>query len=214
MLTCTHEKVNSLLVHSCITNKRNTSEDKHFETLTSSCRFCQHLNQIQCFRKSSSCLDFVTTNQSNLVFDLVVHLSLHMICLHQINFCKLEINIQNLHLQQQLCETPTVHILRRKGIYLTQLLGQKCSAKNVMIFPVSSSNAKSIQISLQSLMIELYLHLKMYLNSFPRKLKYAKLGKSTRLTFLVPVPKVVEVIRNTYIIIFCIYSSTKPYRDL
>ena len=63
-------------------------------------------------------------------------------------------------------------------------------------------------------MIELYLHLKIYLDSFPRKLKYAELGKSARLTFLVSVPKVVEVIRNTYIILFCIYSSTKPYRDL
>lgn len=43
-------------------------------------------------------------------------------------------------------------------------------------------------------MIELYLHLKIYLNSFPRKLKYVELGKSTRLTVWVPVPKVVEVI--------------------
>ena len=43
-------------------------------------------------------------------------------------------------------------------------------------------------------MIELYLHVKIYLDYFPGRLKYAKLGKSTPLTFWVPVPKVVEVI--------------------
>ena len=43
-------------------------------------------------------------------------------------------------------------------------------------------------------MIELYLHIKIYLDYFPGKLKYAKFGKSLHLIFLVPVPKVVEVI--------------------
>ena len=43
-------------------------------------------------------------------------------------------------------------------------------------------------------MIELYLHIKIYLYYFPRRLKYGKLGKPTCLTFWVPVPKVVEVI--------------------
>ena len=43
-------------------------------------------------------------------------------------------------------------------------------------------------------MIELYLHVKIYLGYFPGRLKYAKLGKSTRLTYWVPAPKVVEVI--------------------
>ena len=37
-------------------------------------------------------------------------------------------------------------------------------------------------------MIELYLHI-----YFPGRLKYAELGKSTRLTFYVPVPKVIEI---------------------
>ena len=37
------------------------------------------------------------------------------------------------------------------------------------------------------------LFIKIELNYFPEKLKYAELGKSMRLTFSVPVPKVVEV---------------------
>ena len=43
-------------------------------------------------------------------------------------------------------------------------------------------------------MTGLYLHVKMYLDYFPGRLKYAELGKSTHLTFCIPVPKVVEVI--------------------
>ena len=43
-------------------------------------------------------------------------------------------------------------------------------------------------------MIELYLHIKVYLYYFPKRLKYGKLGKLTRLTFWVSVSKVVEVI--------------------
>ena len=43
-------------------------------------------------------------------------------------------------------------------------------------------------------MIELYLDIKIYLDYFPRRLKYAELGKSVHLTFSVPLPKVVEVI--------------------
>ena len=41
---------------------------------------------------------------------------------------------------------------------------------------------------------ELYLHIKIYLDYFPRRLKYAELGKSTRALFWVSVPKVFEVI--------------------
>ena len=50
------------------------------------------------------------------------------------------------------------------------------------ILPTSFSNAKWIWISVESLMIELYLRIKIYLHYFPRRLKYAELGKSTRLT--------------------------------
>ena len=63
----------------------------------------------------------------------------------------------------------------------------------ITIFPIPFSNAKWIQISFQSLMIELSLHIKNYLDYFPGRLKYAELGKSTRVTFLVPVTTIVEV---------------------
>ena len=51
------------------------------------------------------------------------------------------------------------------------------------IFAISFSNAKWIYISLESLMIELHLHLKIYLDYFPGRLKYTELEKLTRLTF-------------------------------
>ena len=44
-------------------------------------------------------------------------------------------------------------------------------------------------------MVELYLHIKIYLDYFTGRLKYAELGKSTSLTFSVPVPKVDECIQ-------------------
>ena len=43
-------------------------------------------------------------------------------------------------------------------------------------------------------MIEIYLYIKIYLDYFPGRLKYVEFGKSTRLTFCVPVPKLAEVI--------------------
>ena len=43
-------------------------------------------------------------------------------------------------------------------------------------------------------MVELYLYIEIYLNYFPGRLKYTELGKSMRLTFWVPVPKVVKVL--------------------
>ena len=42
-------------------------------------------------------------------------------------------------------------------------------------------------------MIELYSHIKFYLDYFSGRLRYVELGKSTRLTFSVPMPKLVEV---------------------
>ena len=65
----------------------------------------------------------------------------------------------------------------------------------ITTFPISFSNAKWILISLESEIIEAFLNTKIYLNYFPGRLKYVKLGKSTRLTFSVPKPKVVEVIK-------------------
>ena len=43
-------------------------------------------------------------------------------------------------------------------------------------------------------MIEPNLHVNIYLDYLPGRLKYAEFGKSTRLTFFVSVPKVVEAI--------------------
>ena len=43
-------------------------------------------------------------------------------------------------------------------------------------------------------MTELYVHINIFLDYFSRTLKTAKRGKSTRCTFSVPVPNVVEVI--------------------
>ena len=63
-------------------------------------------------------------------------------------------------------------------------------------------------------MIEFYLHIKIYLNYFPGMLKYTELGKSMHFIFWVPVPKAVEVIPDTYILLLCIDSSTKPYQGL
>ena len=54
---------------------------------------------------------------------------------------------------------------------------------NIAIFPIPFSNTKWIWISLEHLMVELYLYIKIYLNYFPGKLKLAELGKSTRITF-------------------------------
>ena len=113
-----------------------------------------------------------------------------------------------------------IYFLTRLLVYLLNQLRIEqsvfaCFFKTI-IFPVSFSNAKWIQISLESLTIELYFHLKIYLYYFPGRLKYAELGKSTRLTFWVPVPKVVEVglYHNICILLFCIDLSTKPYRGL
>ena len=53
----------------------------------------------------------------------------------------------------------------------------------ITIFPVFFSNVKWMYISLESLVIELYLHLKINLDYFPRRLKHAELGKSMDITF-------------------------------
>ena len=84
----------------------------------------------------------------------------------------------------------------------------------MLFYPISFSNAKWIYISLESLMIEVCLHLKIYLDYFPRRLKYAELGKSMYLTFWVPVPKLLSVYHNMHILLFCIDLSTKPYLGL
>ena len=54
---------------------------------------------------------------------------------------------------------------------------------NIAIFAISFSNAKWVRASLESLMIELYLYMKIYLSYFPGRMKYVELGKSMPLTF-------------------------------
>ena len=54
---------------------------------------------------------------------------------------------------------------------------------NIAVFPITFVNTKWIWISLESLVIELYLHIKIYLDCFPGRLKNAERGRSTRLTF-------------------------------
>ena len=53
---------------------------------------------------------------------------------------------------------------------------------NIAIFPISFFNAKWIWTSMECLTIKPYLHIKIYLDYFPGRLKKAKLGKSVRLT--------------------------------
>ena len=62
-------------------------------------------------------------------------------------------------------------------------------------------------------MIELYLHVKIFLDYFPGRPKYTELGKSMRLTFWIPVPKVVEIIPY-YTLLFYTDLYTKPYHRL
>ena len=86
---------------------------------------------------------------------------------------------------------------------------------NIAIFSNSFSDAKWIWISLESLMIELYLHMKIYLDYFPGMLKYAELGKSTRFTFWVPVPKAVEVIPwNLYTLILHKFTHLRLFQNM
>ena len=62
-------------------------------------------------------------------------------------------------------------------------------------------------------MTELYLHIKIYLDYFPGRLKHAELGKPMRLIW-VSVPKVVEVIPlylNPVILHRFIYKTFRVY---
>ena len=64
--------------------------------------------------------------------------------------------------------------------------------KTMMFF--AQGTVRVSTFALKSLIIELYLHIKIYLKYFTERLKYAKLEKSTRLRFWVPGLKVVEVL--------------------
>ena len=62
-------------------------------------------------------------------------------------------------------------------------------------------------------MIELYLHIKIYLDYIPERLKYAELVKSIVFNFEFQCQKLLRSYHNTYILfllLFCIDLSTKP----
>ena len=80
-------------------------------------------------------------------------------------------------------------------------------------FFLCPSNAKWI-ISLESLMIELYLNIKIYLDYFPERLTYAKLGNQRVLNFEYQCQKLLRLYHNTYILLFGTDLSTKSYQDL
>ena len=49
---------------------------------------------IHILESSASCIDLIITNQSNIVMDSGVHLSLHEKCHHQIIYSKLNLRIE------------------------------------------------------------------------------------------------------------------------
>ena len=63
-------------------------------------------------------------------------------------------------------------------------------------------------------MIDVYLHIKNYLNYFTGRLKHAELGTSLPLTFRVSAPKLLWLQLNAYILLFCSALSAKLCRDL
>ena len=63
-------------------------------------------------------------------------------------------------------------------------------------------------------MTELYLHIKIYLDYIPGRLKYAELGNQRVLHFEFLCQNLLRLYHNTYILLFCIDSYTKRYRGL
>ena len=74
----------------------------------------------------------------------------------------------------------------------------------ITIFPIPFCNAEWIKISLENLMIELYLHIKIYLEYFPGTLRYVEFGKSIVLHLEFQCQKLLKLYHNTFIILFCI----------
>ena len=81
---------------------------------------------------------------------------------------------------------------------------------NIAIVPISFFNAKRICISLESLMIELYLLTKIYFDYF----LMPNLENQCVLHFEFQCQKLLRLHHNTYILLFCIDLSTKPYQGL
>ena len=84
----------------------------------------------------------------------------------------------------------------------------------ITIFRISFSNAKWIFISLESLMIELYLHLKFNWITFQEGWNMPNLDHQRLLYFEFQYQKLLRLYHNTYILILCINLSTKLYQGL
>ena len=68
---------------------------------------------------------------------------------------------------------------------------------------------------IESLMIELYLHIQIYLDYFTGRLKYAaELGNQRVLHFEFQCLKLLRLYHNTYILLFNIDLPPKPCRSL
>ena len=63
-------------------------------------------------------------------------------------------------------------------------------------------------------MTELYSHVNIYLDYFPERLKYAKLGNQSVLHFEYQCQKLLRLYHNTYVLLLYIDLSTKSYRGL
>ena len=76
-------------------NDKTAIDGAHLEHLTSVHGFHQLISEpTHHLPTSSSCIDLIFTDQSNLVVDSGTHSSLNPKCHHQITYCKLNLNIK------------------------------------------------------------------------------------------------------------------------
>ena len=79
---------------SCYSQDITSSEGFRIETLTSFYSFTQLISlPTHILPNSSSCIDLIFTNQTNLLVESGVHSSLHPNCHHQIVFAKFNLNV-------------------------------------------------------------------------------------------------------------------------
>ena len=79
----------------CLTHDITTKAGVQIESLPSTYGLHQLiLDPTHILPNSSSCTDLISTDQSYLIIDSGVHLSLHPNCHHQITYCKLNLFIK------------------------------------------------------------------------------------------------------------------------
>ena len=94
---------------------------------------------------------------------------------------------------------------------------KRCASEclfKIIIFSISFSNVKCIWVSSESLMIELYLHMKFIWIIFQESWNTPNLENQRVLHFEFQCQKLLWSYHNTYILLFCIYLSTKLYQCL